>query len=174
MKFADKILMIMLQTDPRVSAVVTSADNHALHSQYLDKCQAINSLMSSVHHARAMHQTQYQPNTNSSPQPPPIKKMSPLPTHMPPSAAALQYASQRCYNAQTSIVMKPGPGVSPKPMLPGSHCGAQPRIPGLAMAYVTPGHKLDEMRVKFEHDGHLAASIAPPTPPSTPASGTGH
>ena len=130
--------------------------------------------MSSVH-ARAMHQGSYAANaSNTSPQPPPVKKMSPLPTHIPPSAAAgIQYANQRCFSAP--IVVKPGTAVSPKPLMQANPCTAQQRIPaGLTMAYVTPGHKLDEMRVKFEHDGHLAASIAPPTPPSTPASATGH
>lgn len=51
------------------------------------------------------------------------------------------------------------------------------RISGMALAYMaapTGHHRLEDMRVKFEHDGHLAANIAPPTPPSTPAAGTGN
>lgn len=82
---------------------------------------------------------------------------------------AVQLA-QRCYPAP--MVMKAGAVQSAKPTIIATNpCQATPRLQGVNIAYMpTPGAKIEDMRVKFEHDGHLAASIAPPTPPSTPAS----
>lgn len=71
------------------------------------------------------------------------------------------------------VVVKSGAVPATKPAIMSQN---GQRMSGMAMAYMAApaGHRIEDMRVKFEHDGHLAANIAPPTPPSTPASGTGN
>lgn len=108
-------------------------------------------------------------NSNAIAQPPPFKKMAPMPSHHPhmTSAPPPLQISQRGYGTQ--VVLKAGPVPAAKSsIMPPNVCAAQ-RIPNLTMSYIAPNPKVDEMRVKFEHDGQLAASIAPPTPPATPA-----
>ena len=143
--------------DARCSSAPTNAEG--LHTQ-LNNCQAITSLMS-LQAGRPVHQpTHFHGNT--SPQPPPVKKMAPMASHYPAAEPAL-----RCFN--TPIVaanMKPA-------VMPANACSATNRVPSLAL--LAPTQPTHEFRMKIEHDNRLAGSItniAPPTPPATPAGGT--
>lgn len=92
----------------------------------------------------------------------------PTHAHVANAPASLQI-SQRAYGAQ--MVLKANPIPATKGSVASANvCSAQ-HIPGLTMPpYIASNPKVEEMRTKFEHDGQLAANIAPPTPPATPAS----
>lgn len=134
----------------------SSTERAALH---VENGQALTN--TSAHNRAALqpaHQLTYQSyyNNISQPQPPPMKKMSPMPARLPPKMVVMN-SSAVAATAKPAIL-------APNPQVPQVYSG-------MTMHYLPPtGHRLEDMRVQFEHDGHLAAKIAPPTPPSTPAS----
>lgn len=106
----------------------------------LNTCQSINNLMS-VQPGRVMQQSHgYHASTSVSPQPPPVKRLATAPTHFPVS----------CFNTPLNGSYKPA-------VLQAARAPA-------GIAYMHHG-----LGGKYEQEVRLAASIAPPTPPATPA-----
>jgi len=95
----------------------------------------------SVQPGRVMQQSHgYHASTSVSPQPPPVKRLATAPTHFPVS----------CFNTPLNGSYKPA-------VLQAARAPA-------GIAYMHHG-----LGGKYEQEVRLAASIAPPTPPATPA-----
>jgi len=181
------VRVCFLQAQRSTGTVAPSSKSETTSSQY-EGSKSTPSIISMQNTRsggpQASPQPSYLSNQVQAPQPPPMKKMTPMPSQMSASQTAIPISqqinqmnqlAQRCYGTPMTI-FKQSPGATPYPQAGGQPAGSARIYAAPALTYHLPpaAPKVDEMRAQFEHDNQLAASIAPPTPPATPASALGH